>query len=353
MKCPKCGYENNEGAGYCNLCYEPLAGKERGSAGTPVSVHAKTEIQPVPAEKPRKSGITAALVRVAVYSLLALAALLAVKHTMKYRWSGYTSKISRDIFTVYSDLPEYKIRQYLGVCALFKDYFNSNVLPVRKGRIRIYLFGTSAAYIRYCSKINYHGSPYGFYSKDLKLLTVNHETGTGTMLHELTHFFMDAGGYLVPLWMEEGVATYFEKFVAFYENEDNRLLSVGYFSPWRFGETQLLRKKGLARFDKLPDYQSLDRAFMMYVAENGGISRFLRTYLKTRDDTEAVREFFGEDPRTVQQNWVQWIDAQHYNRNINFLEASRIFETRKAMETYMSARNAYWDSTRNLYRLDN
>jgi len=128
---------------------------------------------------------------------------------------GEKYKIVRDDerkLIIVSDLKEGTLNQFMKILqswedALCKEFFENPpesyvfvLIPSSTKEYREKFGGTSAA---------------GFYTHANRTLTVNIETGTGTMVHEFTHALhfahMDALKQHHPIWISEGFGSLFEQ----------------------------------------------------------------------------------------------------------------------------------------------
>ena len=110
---------------------------------------------------------------------------------------------------------------------------------------------------------------YGFYS-GLKnnIIVVNRASGLGTATHELVHYFIDVGfPEHPPVWIDEGIATFFEKFIGHFDDSGKLNISFGYFSNWRFPITKKkINKLSLKQIINSKDMsQCAARSFMLFL----------------------------------------------------------------------------------------
>lgn len=93
--------------------------------------------------------------------------------------------------------------------ALGKQFFDKE--PDRL--LAVYLLPNYDQYLAFCVKK--YGDPpssqYGFYMPGKKELVMNIGTGTGTLVHEVTHALMDFDFPDCPAWFNEGLASLYEQ----------------------------------------------------------------------------------------------------------------------------------------------
>ncbi|MDX6693703.1 MAG: hypothetical protein QOF02_1306 [Blastocatellia bacterium] len=118
-------------------------------------------------------------------------------------------------FVVIGDEPAATVRQRAAetvkwtIDLLRKDYFKKN-LPLI---LNIWLFKDTDSYQRHARQLfnDEPDTPYGYYSSANRALVMNIETGSGTLVHELVHPFMDANFPACPPWFNEGLASLYEQ----------------------------------------------------------------------------------------------------------------------------------------------
>lgn len=118
-------------------------------------------------------------------------------------------------FVVAGNLPEDRIRQYAQWSilrpaeALWKSYFQVRGQEV----ITVLLLADEASYRGWAKKLfkDEDVSYYGYYRHNDRTLVMNIGTGTGTLVHELTHALIVYDWPNVPLWFNEGLASLHEQ----------------------------------------------------------------------------------------------------------------------------------------------
>lgn len=193
--------------------------------------------------------------------------------------------------------------------------------------ILILLFETDATYRRLSRAWfgDTNVSPYG-YCRDGSILVMNIRTGTGTLVHELTHALIRPDFPGVPDWFNEGLASLFEQCTI----ADQQIR--GHVN-WRLGGLQDAIRHGAA-VRRLRDLIE-DRQF--YDADRRGLNyaqaRYLLMYLQEKNLLETYyhrfRDHAGDDPtglRTLEaviapqkldefeQQWQQWVMGLRFER---------------------------------------
>ncbi len=160
----------------------------------------------------------------------------------------------------------------------------------------------------------------GFYNKERHALYVNAEIGPGNVMHELTHAIVmqDFRSRHVPIWFNEGLATFFENghfdYKSFVPNPDNRI------AVFRGGES--LRLASLLSADAeqgTPDdfagdkssvYYATAKMFCLYAEERNVLARLYANMKAGSDSVTAVEAAFSEDLSVVDAGFQEWLNRQ-------------------------------------------
>jgi len=76
---------------------------------------------------------------------------------------------------------------------------------------------------------------FGIYVPPFKLFATYEDSGIGTFTHEILHPLIKSNLTDRPLWAEEGIPTFFEKFYGYWKN-DRLVVFWGYQNPWRIAQ---------------------------------------------------------------------------------------------------------------------
>lgn len=108
--------------------------------------------------------------------------------------------------------------------ATLKRIYRRNVLPASRAMLAEYfdkqpdeaitllLFSNAQSYEQTAERLfgDRHLSVYGYYRPEQRVVLVNLATGSGTLVHELTHALMDFDYPNAPIWLQEGLASLHE-----------------------------------------------------------------------------------------------------------------------------------------------
>jgi hypothetical protein len=117
-------------------------------------------------------------------------------------------------FVVVGDEPEHVVRQrasgtiHWAVNLLKQDYFSDD--PDRI--LDIWLFKDKESYETNVERLfeKKPSTPFGYYSPRHGVLVMNISTGSGTLVHEIVHPFMESNFERCPSWFNEGLASLYE-----------------------------------------------------------------------------------------------------------------------------------------------
>ena len=209
-------------------------------------------------------------------------------------------------FVLGGDMPRATLEGYYrdtiapAVRAMQARYFRSR--PHRP--ITVLLFSGEESYNRYAAQ--WYGdsgvSIYGYYKPSERTLLANIATGSGTLLHELTHALFDFEMRDPPVWLNEGLASLHEQ-CRFRTSAEGPWIE-GLVNGRLEGLLTVIRQGRLRSVEALiedPDFRgplvgtnyAQARYFCMFLQQRGLLEVFFRDFLDHRaddpDGLEAVR----------------------------------------------------------------
>lgn len=197
---------------------------------------------------------------------------------------------------------------------MWRMYFHNKPDEV----ITVLLFEDDASYRQWTAKLlgDTDVSHFGYYRPDSRTLAMNISTGTGTLVHELTHALIAYDFPDVPLWFNEGLASLHEQ------------CSIGPdgitgLANWRLKELQkAIREKQLrpladlvTKDDFYGPYRSLNygqaRYFVMYMQQKGLLEKFYNEF-KANHTAEksaitAIEKIFDKKIDQVEGDFLGWV----------------------------------------------
>jgi hypothetical protein len=156
---------------------------------------------------------------------------------------------------------------------------------------------------------------YGYYRHAQRTLVMNIATGSGTLVHELTHALIAFDWPEVPLWFNEGLASLHEQC----QVAGDRLIGL---PNWRLPALPAAIRRGrLAGLEKLPaaDFYGPDRGlnyaqaryFCQYLQDRGLLRDFYRQYrasaAKKQTLEQVIQSVCGCGLDRVDQDMRRWV----------------------------------------------
>ena len=145
------------------------------------------------------------------------------------------------------------------------------------------------------------------------LIVIRGDSGMGTITHEMMHHYMRCTFQKVlPLWIEEGMATITEKFVALQEDDGHLNFSWGYRSPWRQKEIdETLNSVVLASVLRQGKPQSVLQSFFLFLRDRGQIDPLLQQLrIQEKNGMQTLEVITQETVADLEQQWRNWLDQQ-------------------------------------------
>jgi hypothetical protein len=186
-------------------------------------------------------------------------------------------------FTIHYQRPGWDAAGLARFADGFVELVDRDFLPVRFDRpMDVLVFPDRASFHRYLREVlGADLTPMGIYLPVLSVFATYEDSGLGTFAHEIMHpivrrFLRDA-----PRWADEGIPSFFEKFIGYWENE--RLVAQwGYQNPWRLevvgGALTRLDLERFAAEKRAPSQLDVaaDRLLAVFLWHQGRLERFLQ-----------------------------------------------------------------------------
>lgn len=199
---------------------------------------------------------------------------------------------------------------------LYNDY-----LEIKPNEITtIFLFKDDKSYREIAKKL--YGdtdlSRFGYYKPGEKAMLMNISTGTGTLVHELTHCFVNYDFPDIPSWFNEGLGSLYERCSL----NDNQIL--GYVN-WRLPELQeAISNKTYTSLETLMgtsdktfygDNSSLNyaqaRYFCLYLQQKGLLKKYYKTFRDRFEEDKTgiifLKEILKTDVSSFDKTYVEWV----------------------------------------------
>jgi hypothetical protein len=257
---------------------------------------------------------------------------------------------------IYSDLSEGDLDFYAKFFERFIIYFRENYLPFSQERpLTMYLFGDMQSYLSYSERQKAPRTPYGYWLAEFNVIVVNLKTGVGTATHELVHHLVYKGFVKpCPHWANEGIATFFEKFIGHVDDRGQLHISFGYFSNWRFPITKHeVDNISLGKLVRTPNDQCTARSLMLFLHKKRLFTQFIHELSLREDDPTGLItliRIYGKDLPDLEKEWKDWIRLQPVDDNVLLVQRSFV-KTQHDWDLWWEANKnrLYWDEEEHLY----
>ena len=157
---------------------------------------------------------------------------------------------------------------------------------------------------------------FGYYKPEERTMVMNIATGTGTLVHELTHALIVYDFPDVPRWFNEGLASLHEQC---YVHPDRIVGKVNWRLPGLQTAVREKRLRPLATMLRADDFygplQGLNyahsRYLFLYMQEKGRLRRFYHAFHARAGESDAavktIEEVFGRKIDQVDAEYVKWV----------------------------------------------
>jgi hypothetical protein len=189
----------------------------------------------------------------------------------------------------------------------------------------IFLFKDDKSY-RYWAKKLYDDddlSRFGYYKPSYKVMLMNISTGTGTLVHEMTHALVRYDFPDIPSWFNEGLGSLYERCSL------NDKLILGYVN-WRLPELQdAIKDKSYTSIEKLikTDYDGFygknssfnyaqARYLCMFLQEKDLLKKFYKQFRDSYSDDNTgkkqLESVFGKSLYDLEIDYLAWVKTLKY-----------------------------------------
>jgi hypothetical protein len=253
----------------------------------------------------------------------------------------YTSKISelkksltddfivarKSYFVIASNLSQSETDAILkntiskAVGCFYNDYFEKKPDDITT----IFLFKDDQTY-RYWAKKLYDDtdlSRFGYYKPGSKVMLMNISTGTGTLVHEITHALVRYDFPDIPSWFNEGLGSLYERCSL------NNNTILGYVN-WRLpGLQDALNDNSYTSLNTLVNttedefygsnsgfYYAQARYLCLFMQEKGILKNFYKSFRDgfNKDETgkKYLEQAFNKNIDEIDKDFVPWVKALRY-----------------------------------------
>lgn len=198
--------------------------------------------------------------------------------------------------------------------AMWRSYFQNKPKHV----ITILLFKDARTYKHWAKKLFGDADPpyFGYYRHGDRILVMNIATGTGTLVHELTHALIVYDFPAVPLWFNEGLASLHEQCSV----RPERIVGL---VNWRLPALQkAVRDKTLRPLRELITSNEFygrqrglnyaqARYFVMYMQKRELLEKFYKHFRNNHRGQDAavkaLEHIFGTKLESIESDYLKWV----------------------------------------------
>jgi hypothetical protein len=229
--------------------------------------------------------------------------------------------IGCEYFLIISNLTEKETKSICdnsiksAVQCFYNDYFEKKPTEL----VTVLLFKNDGTY-RHWAEVLFGDtdlSPYGYYKTSKQIMLMNIATGSGTLIHEITHALVRYDFPDIPSWFNEGLGSLYERSSL----KDKEI--IGYVN-WRLPALQKAISndyyKSLETLMKADDDEfygensglnySQARYFCLYLQEKNLLKKYYKTFRDRYDeDNTGIRfaeEIFGRKLKLEDEDFKKW-----------------------------------------------
>lgn len=252
----------------------------------------------------------------------------SVKLDFDSKQAEYAGKISggfiylkTSYFLVISNLDERESKKIAdetierAVNGFYNSYFAQKPTDVTV----IFLFKDDSSYRKWAKKLfdDDDLSRFGYYKPGSKVMLMNISTGTGTLVHEMTHSLVRYDFPNIRSWFNEGLGSLYERCSL----SNNTILG---YTNWRLPRLQDAIKSGT--YLSLHDLMNINdddfygnasdlnyaeaRFFCQYLQNTGMLKKFYKAYRDRFDEDKSGVKFlealFGKELKYIQADFIGW-----------------------------------------------
>lgn len=266
--------------------------------------------------------------------------------------------VGTEHFLIYSNFSEEEVYIYKLFFEGFYDYFKRELFDPKVTKpLKIYLFKDADSFRPFALRRGLLDTN-GFYIPKENAAFVNRDLGLGVACHEIVHHFIHKGFKEEPaLWIHEGIAMFFERYIAYLDENDELVLSFGYFSSWRYDEIKILIEKSsiddliLAR----EHYSHSSSSLMYYLYLNGLFKPFVKQACQTRLDAYGLgtlQAVCGKPLAEIDKEWKAFLHTQLLDDHVSIVSESKLMTQAEYRKWWDANKDRlYWNEEAQVFRL--
>jgi hypothetical protein len=231
-------------------------------------------------------------------------------------------------YVVASDLPEEKTNQLINHTiskateCFYNEYFEQKPTEVTT----IFLFKGDKSYRAWAKKLygDYDLSRFGYYKPSERVMLMNINTGSGTLVHEMTHALVRYDFPDIPSWFNEGLGSLYERCSL----QNGEIL--GYVN-WRLPDLKdAIEDNSYTNLKNLVNtsedefygnnsgfYYAQARYLCMFLQEKRILKEFYKAFRDnyTNDKTgkKTLEEIYGKNLSELEKEYLDWVETLEYH----------------------------------------
>jgi hypothetical protein len=232
-------------------------------------------------------------------------------------------------FVVASNLSKTETRKIIEntITAAYESFYNDYFKQKPTDITTIFLFKDDKTY-RYWAKTLYDDtdlSRFGYYKPSKKVMLMNISTGTGTLVHEMTHALVRYDFPDIPSWFNEGLGSLYERCSI------NNGVILGYVN-WRLPSLQdAIGNSSYTSLDRLlstdeeefygsrSDFNYAQARYLcLYLQEKGQLRNFYKSFRDGYTEDKTGKKFLEQtlsmNLKDIDKQFVEWAKTLKYER---------------------------------------
>jgi hypothetical protein len=206
------------------------------------------------------------------------------------------------------------------------ECFYNNYFEIKPSDVTVILLFKNDATYKYWAKELYGDtdlSRFGYYKPNTKVMLMNISTGTGTLVHEITHALVRYDFPDIPSWFNEGLGSLYER------SSLNNGTILGYVN-WRLPQLQeAINDNSYTNLNRLVNttedefygsksgfYYAQARYLCLYLQEKGLLKKFYRTFRDEYNEDKTGEKFLEEMLKKklneIDRDYISWVKTLKY-----------------------------------------
>jgi hypothetical protein len=206
------------------------------------------------------------------------------------------------------------------------ECFYNNYFDTKPNDVTVILLFKDDATYRYWAKELYDDtdlSRFGYYKPSAKVMLMNISTGTGTLVHEITHALVRYDFPDIPSWFNEGLGSLYERCSL------NNGVILGYVN-WRLPQLQdAINDNSYTNLNTLVNtsedefygsnsgfYYAQARYLCLYLQEKGLLKKFYKTFRDGFNEDKTGKKFLEQvlekNLSVINRDYLGWVKTLRY-----------------------------------------